>query len=33
MSSPRFADVDGDGVVDLVSGTVSGGLVFLKGQK
>jgi hypothetical protein len=33
MSSPRFADLDGDGVVDLVSGTVSGGLVFLKGQK
>ena len=32
VSTPRFADVDGDGTVDVLSGTVSGGLVFLKRQ-
>jgi hypothetical protein len=32
-STPAFADLDGDGIVDAVSGTVSGGLVFLKGAK
>jgi hypothetical protein len=29
-STPAFADLDGDGVVELVSGSISGGLVFLK---
>lgn len=33
MSSPAFADLDGDGTIDLVSGTVSGGLVFFRGVK
>jgi hypothetical protein len=32
VSTPRFADVDGDGKIDVLSGTVSGGLVFLKGR-
>jgi hypothetical protein len=31
MSSPFLADLDGDGVIDLVSGSVSGGVVFWKG--
>ena len=30
MSSPVLIDSDGDGVADVVSGTVSGGLVFFK---
>ncbi|MGH7502309.1 MAG: FG-GAP repeat domain-containing protein [Longimicrobiales bacterium] len=28
LATPRFADVDGDGDLDLISGTSSGGLVF-----
>jgi hypothetical protein len=31
-SSPIFVDLDGDGRRDVVSGTASGGLVFLKGS-
>jgi hypothetical protein len=31
-SSPVFVDLDGDGRRDMVSGTASGGLVFLKGS-
>jgi hypothetical protein len=33
ISSPRFADLDGDGVVDVLSGTLSGGLVFYRGGR
>jgi hypothetical protein len=33
MSSPFLADLDGDGVADLVSGSVSGGVVFWKGLR
>jgi hypothetical protein len=32
-SAPVFADLTGDGVPDLISGTVSGGLVFLRGRR
>ncbi len=32
MASLRLADLDGDGRIDVLAGTVSGGLVFLKGQ-
>jgi len=32
MSAPVFADIDGDGAIDLVSGSVSGGLVFYRGH-
>lgn len=31
-SSPRFADLTGDGRLDVISGSVSGGLVFLRGR-
>jgi hypothetical protein len=31
-SSPLFADLDGDGRRDVLAGTASGGLVFLKGR-
>ena len=33
LSSPRFADLDGDGIMDLLSGTASGGLVFYRGRR
>jgi hypothetical protein len=32
ISVPRFVDLDGDGKPDVVSGSVSGGLVFLRGK-
>jgi FG-GAP-like repeat len=32
MSAPTIADLDGDGKLDVVSGTVSGGLIFLRGR-
>ena len=32
ISVPRFVDLTGDGKPDVVSGTVSGGLVFLRGK-
>jgi len=32
VSVPRFVDLDGDGKIDVVSGSVSGGLVFLRGR-
>ena len=32
ISVPRFVDLDGDGKPDVVSGSVSGGLVFLKAK-
>jgi hypothetical protein len=32
VSSPRFVDLTGDGRRDVVSGSVSGGLVFLRGR-
>ncbi len=31
-AAPAFGDVDGNGVLDLVSGTISGGLVFFRGR-
>ena len=33
LATPRFADLDGDGVVDIMSGTASGGLVFYRGAR
>jgi hypothetical protein len=33
ISSPVFADIDGDGLPDVVSGSVSGGLVTLLGRR
>jgi hypothetical protein len=33
LATPRFADLDGDGVVDLASGTASGGIVFYRGRR
>jgi hypothetical protein len=33
MSAAVFADLDGDGTLDVISGTVSGGLVFWRGTK
>jgi hypothetical protein len=32
LSSPVFGDVDGDGVLDMMSGTVSGGVIFMRGR-
>ena len=32
MSAPAVADLDGDGRLDVLSGTVSGGLVWLRGK-
>jgi hypothetical protein len=32
VSTPRFVDINGDGILDVISGTVSGGLVFLRGR-
>jgi hypothetical protein len=31
VSTPRFVDLNGDGKMDVMSGSVSGGLVFLRG--
>jgi hypothetical protein len=31
LSTPAFGDLDGDGLVDLVSGSASGGVVFFRG--
>ena len=33
MSSPVLVDLDGDGLLDVLSGTVSGGLVLYRGAK
>lgn len=33
FSAPLFADLDGDGKLDLLLGTASGGLVYLKGTR
>ena len=33
MSAPVFADLTGDGVADLISGTASGGIVFFRGVR
>jgi hypothetical protein len=33
LSSPVFADITGDGVADLISGTASGGLLFFRGTR
>jgi hypothetical protein len=33
LGTPRFVDLDGDGVLDLVSGTASGGIVFYRGRR
>ncbi len=33
LATPVFADVDGDGVPDVVAGTTSGGLVFYQGRR
>lgn len=32
VSTPRFVDITGDGILDVIAGTVSGGLVFLRGR-
>ncbi len=32
VSTPRFVDLTGDGKLDVMSGSVSGGLVFLRGR-
>ena len=32
-AGPALADLTGDGVLDLVSGTLSGGLVFYRGER
>ncbi len=32
VSTPRFVDITGDGTLDVIAGTVSGGLVFLRGR-
>jgi len=32
VSTPRFVDLNGDGKLDVMSGSVSGGLVFLRGK-
>ena len=32
VSTPAIADLDGDGVLDIVSGTVAGGVVFYRGR-
>ncbi|MEO7671877.1 MAG: VCBS repeat-containing protein [Longimicrobiales bacterium] len=32
MATPTFADIDGDGTPDLISGGASGGLLFFKGR-
>jgi hypothetical protein len=32
VSTPAVADLDGDGVLDIVSGTVAGGVVFFRGR-
>jgi hypothetical protein len=33
ISAPAFADIDGDGVLDLFVGTTSGGMRFYRGKK
>jgi hypothetical protein len=33
LGRPAFADLDGDGVTDVISGTASGGLVFYRGRR
>ena len=33
MSTPAFSDIDGDGVLDVLSGSASGGLLFFKGAR
>jgi hypothetical protein len=32
LSAPVFADLDGDGRLDLLSGNLSGGLMFWRGR-
>jgi hypothetical protein len=33
MAAPQFVDLDGDGVLDILAGSVSGGLSFYRGSR